>query len=311
MPCDRPQPASRPRRRLIQAAGGLGLVAVLATVCSPIALLNRAAPAHTYRLMTGIAYGGHPRQKLDIYRPAQTRDNGAAPVVVFFYGGAWREGERGDYLFVGEALTSRGFVAVLADYRLYPEVRFPGFVEDGAAALAWARRHAANFGGDARRLFVMGHSAGAHIALMLATDARYLEAAGMRPQDLAGAIGLAGPYDFLPFRRASTAEVFDPPARWPLSQPINFVSGREPTLLLLTGEDDDVVSPGNTTRLAARVGELGGKVEVIRYPGEGHRSVIAALSAPLRSSRRVLDDIAGFVARQGSGATRGPAASRS
>lgn len=308
MPNDHRHCTSR-TRRLLLVAGGLGLAGLFAAACSPIALLNRAAPRNTFRSSTGLAYGDAARQRLDVYRPAS--ETHAAPVVVFFYGGAWREGERGDYLFVGEALASRGIVAVLADYRLYPEVRFPGFVEDGAAALAWTRRHAADFGGDARRLFVMGHSAGAHIALMLVTDPRYLGTVGMRPQDLAGAIGLAGPYDFLPFRRASTAEVFDPPARWPLSQPINFVSGREPPLLLLTGEDDDVVSPGNTTRLAARVGELGGKVEVIRYPGEGHRSVIAALSAPLRSSRRVLDDIAGFVARQGSGATREPAASRS
>lgn len=308
MACREPKRIPCSRRRLLLAAGGMGLAGLISAACSPVALLNRAAPRDTFRSNTGLAYGEAARQRLDVYRPA--RDTDAAPVVVFFYGGAWREGERGDYLFVGEALASRGFVAVLADYRLYPEVRFPGFVEDGAAALAWTRRHAPDFGGDARRLFVMGHSAGAHIALMLATDARFLEAVGMRPQDLAGAIGLAGPYDFLPFRRASTAEVFDPPERWPLSQPIHFVSGREPPLLLLTGEDDDVVSPGNSTRLAARVAGLGGEVEVIRYPREGHRGIVAALAAPLRGRRRVLDDIAAFIERRGS-IRREPAASRS
>ena len=293
-------PRSLRRRQLLAAIGLSGIAGALASACSPIALLNGAAPSDTYRRSGGIAYGALPRQMLDTYQPAAA--SAEAPVVVFFYGGAWRNGARGDYLFVGEALAACGCVAVLADYRLYPEVRFPDFVEDGAAAVAWARRHARQFGGDPRRLFVMGHSAGAHIALMLATDPRYLAGAGMQPRELAGAIGLAGPYDFLPITSRRTAAIFDPPERWPQSQPINFVSGLEPPLLLLTGDDDNIVSPGNTTRLAAKVSGLGGKVEVIRYPGEGHRSIIAALAAPLRMRYRVHDDIAGFIARQGGAA---------
>lgn len=293
-------PPSVRRRQLLAAIGLSGIAGALASACSPVALLNGAAPSDTYRRSGGIAYGALPRQMLDAYQPAAT--SAEAPIVVYFYGGAWRNGARGDYLFVGEALAACGCVALLADYRLYPEVRFPGFVEDGAAAVAWARRHAPQFGGDPRRLFVMGHSAGAHIALMLATDERYLAVAGMQPRELAGAIGLAGPYDFLPITSRRTAAIFDPPERWPQSQPINFVSGREPPLLLLTGDDDNIVSPGNTTRLAAKVRGLGGKVEVIRYPGESHRSIIAALAAPLRKRYRVHDDIAGFIARQGGAA---------
>lgn len=285
------------RRLLLGAIGVAGAGAALAAACSPIALLNGAAPSDTYRLTADIPYGTLPRQKLDVYRPVAALPN--APTVVFFYGGAWRNGARSDYLFVGEALAACGCVAVLADYRLFPEARFPAFVEDGAAALRWTRDHAIEHGGNPRRLFVMGHSAGAHIALMLSTDDRYLAGAGMKQRELAGAIGLAGPYDFLPFRSRRTAEIFDPPERWPLSQPINFVSGREPPLLLMTGDDDDVVDPGNTTRFAAKVRGLGGKAEVIRYSGEGHRSIIAALAAPLRKRHRVLDDIADFVAQQG------------
>lgn len=286
---------SAQRRRLLAALGLSSLAGVLATACSPVALLNGAAPSDTYIRTSGIAYGELPRQRLDVYRPAASGID--APTVVFFYGGAWRHGARGDYLFVGEALAALGCVAVLADYRLFPEARFPAFVEDGAAALRWTRDHAAVHGGDPRRLFVMGHSAGAHIALMLVTDERYLAAAGMQPRELAGAIGLAGPYDFLPFKSRRTAEIFDPPARWPQSQPINFVSGREPPLLLMTGSDDDIVDPGNSTRLAAKVSGLGGKVELIRYPGEGHRSIIAALAAPLRKRYRIQNDIAAFIAR--------------
>ncbi len=293
-------PRSLRRRQLLAAIGLSGIAGALVSACSPVALLNGAAPSDTYRRSGGIAYGALPRQMLDTYQPAAA--SAEAPIVVFFYGGAWRNGARGDYLFVGEALAACGCVAVLADYRLYPEVRFPDFVEDGAAAVAWARRHARQFGGDPRLLFVMGHSAGAHIALMLATDPRYLAGAGMQPRELAGAIGLAGPYDFLPITSRRTAAIFDPPERWPQSQPINFVSGLEPPLLLLTGDDDNIVSPGNTTRLAAKVRGLGGKVEVIRYPGEGHRSIIAALAAPLRKRYRVHEDIAGFIARQGGAA---------
>ncbi|MBK6973987.1 MAG: alpha/beta hydrolase [Sterolibacteriaceae bacterium] len=291
---------SAQRRRLLAALGLSSLAGVLASACSPVALLNGAAPSDTYRRTSGIAYGELPRQRLDVYRP--TASGADAPIVVFFYGGAWRHGARGDYLFVGEALAALGCVAVLADYRLFPEARFPAFVEDGAAALRWARDHAAEHGGNPRRLFVMGHSAGAHIALMLVTDERYLAAAGMQPRELAGAIGLAGPYDFLPFKSRRTAEIFDPPERWPRSQPINFVSGHEPPLLLMTGGDDDIVDPGNSTRLAAKARGLGGKVELIRYPGEGHRSIIAALAAPLRERYRVQADIAAFIARQGSAA---------
>lgn len=284
------------RRRLIAALGLTGLAGVLHTACSPIALLNGAAPAHSHRRTSGIAYGELPRHRLDVFQPAAAGTN--APTVVFFYGGAWRRGERSDYLFVGEALAACGCVALIADYRLFPEVRFPAFVEDGAAAVGWTRRNVAAFGGDPNRLFVMGHSAGAHIALLLATDDRYLALSSMRPGDLAGAIGLAGPYDFLPFRNRQTAEIFDPPERWPQSQPINYVTGREPPLLLITGDDDDIVDPGNTARMAARVRGLGGKAEVIRYPGEGHRSVLAALAAPLRDRYRVWSDIAAYIARQ-------------
>ena len=304
------RPFSIQRRRLLGAIGLSSLAGAITAACSPVALLNGAAPSDTYLRTAGIPYGDLPRQRLDVYRP--TAAVADAPTVVFFYGGAWRHGARGDYLFVGEALAALGCVAVLADYRLFPEARFPAFVEDGAAALRWARDHAPEHGGNPRRLFVMGHSAGAHIALMLVTDERYLAAAGMQPRELAGAIGLAGPYDFLPFTSKRTAAIFDPPERWPQSQPINFVSGKEPPVLLLTGNDDNIVDPGNSTRLAAKMRGLGGKVEVIRYPGEGHRSIIAALAAPLRSRYRVQDDVAAFIARQADALSRpGLAASRS
>lgn len=178
------------------------VAAALLAAHSPLRLLNALTPTNTFRLFADIPYGPGERQVLDVYLPARvardwpTEPNAGAPVVVFFYGGSWQSGKRNDYLFVGEALASRGFVAVVPDYRTYPATTFPGFIDDAARAVAWARGHAAAFGGDPRRVFLMGHSAGAQIAALLATDGRYLAASKMRNSEIAGVIGLAGPYDF-------------------------------------------------------------------------------------------------------------------
>lgn len=176
----------------------LALAAVLAlSGCSPLRLLNGVIPHDGFERQAGIAYGEGERRRLDVYVP---KGAGPAPrpVIVFFYGGSWKGGDRANYLFVAEALTARGFVVVIPDYRVYPEVRYPGFVEDGAKAVAWTRREIARFHGDASRLYVMGHSAGSLIAAMLAYNDRFLKAEGMERSDIRGLIGLAGPYDFKP-----------------------------------------------------------------------------------------------------------------
>src|SRR3990170_4362381 len=236
------------RRKVLHAAiaGSAGLLAG----CSPLRLINGLAPSRTYRATNGLAYGSHPRYRLDVYRPAQ--HPGPAPVVVFFYGGNWKSGERGDYLFVGEALASRGFVAVIPDYRLHPEVRLPAFLEDGAKAVSWALSHATEHGGDAGKLFLMGHSAGAYNAAMLALDPAYLRTAGVEQRRVRGLIGLAGPYDFLPLQSEVSKAVFGFPDTPLNTQPIRFVSADSPPALLVTGDDDSVVRPQNTQRLAAR-----------------------------------------------------------
>ncbi|MEO7886302.1 MAG: alpha/beta hydrolase [Polaromonas sp.] len=150
------------------------MLTALLTACSGADLLNATVATDTYRRTDSIAYGPEPRQKLDVYQPQGELRN--APIVVFFYGGSWSTGERADYRFVGEALASQGIVAVVADYRLSPAVRYPVFVQDSARAVRWARDHAAEYGADPARLFVMGHSAGAYNAAMVALDARWLKA---------------------------------------------------------------------------------------------------------------------------------------
>lgn len=275
----------------------LTLIAIaLSSACSPFGIMNAMVPEQGYERAMDIPYASRTRQKLDVYVPrARRSDAPAAPVIVFFYGGGWASGDRGDYRFVGEALTSQGFIAVVPDYRIHPEAQFPNFVMDGAKAMRWVKDNIARYGGDPRQLFVMGHSAGAHLAAMLTLDWRYLTAAGMTPRDLRGMIGFAGPYDspYLPTTTFNT--VFGPEqGRW-RSRPINFVDGRNPPMLLMTGDSDGIVSPVNTHRLAERITAHGGQVDVIELPDLAHAEIIARLAAPLRGDGDVLRRLAQFV----------------
>jgi acetyl esterase/lipase len=277
-------------------AAALFATAALLAACSPARIVNALVPTDGLVATRDIAYGDHPRQRLDLYTPR----SGAAPpagrpMVVFFYGGSWDSGGRGQYLFVAEALVSRGFVVAVPDYRVFPEVVFPAFVEDGARAVAWARRNARSHGADPGRIFLMGHSAGAHIAAMLSFDARYLDAVGENPSDLAGLIGLAGPYDFLPLTDERLKLIFAPAATIARTQPIAFVHGGEPPALLITGDKDGLVSPGNTERLARRLREVGSRVVEVREAGLNHVTIVGYLAAPLRRGN-LLDEIAAFVA---------------
>ncbi|MBR7998731.1 alpha/beta hydrolase [Burkholderia vietnamiensis] len=290
------------------------VAAALLAAHSPLRLLNALTPTNTFRLFADIPYGPGERQVLDVYLPARvardwpTEPNAGAPVVVFFYGGSWQSGRRNDYLFVGEALASRGFVAVVPDYRTYPATTFPGFIDDAARAVAWARRHAAAFGGDPRRVFLMGHSAGAQIAALLATDGRYLAASEMRSSEIAGVIGLAGPYDFLPLRDATLERIF-PGDQRAASQPIRFVRGNEPPMWLAVAENDTVVEPGNTDRFARALQNAGDSVVVTRYRHLSHAALVGVLGAPLRRAASVLDDLSAFVERAGGASNAGVASS--
>jgi acetyl esterase/lipase len=230
---------------------------------------------------------------LDAYAPKGAT---AAPVVVFFYGGSWEGGKRRWYRYVGDALASSGVVTMIPDYRKFPDVHFPAFMHDAARAVAWARDHARAFGGDPARLFVMGHSAGGQIAALLAVDRRYLAAVGMRPRDLTGMIGLAGAYAFLPFVD-DEPEIFgdDAAGRYD-SQPINFVDGDEPPLLLLQGADDDEVPPGNAEAMAERAQAMGGAAELKVYPGVGHSSILLSFARGRVGRVPALRDTLAFIA---------------
>lgn len=252
---------------------------LLLSACSPTAVLNALAPRAGVTVTRDVAYAGGARGTLDIYAPRAS--TAASPVVVFFYGGGWVSGSRNMYRFIGATLAARGVMTVIPDYRLFPQVRFPAFMQDAAAAVAWTRANAARFGGDPNRLFLMGHSAGGQIAALLALDGSYLRADGMSPNEVCGVIGLAGPYDFLPLDTDTLKAIFGPEAERPRSQPINYVSPQAPPMLLLAGQDDDTVDPGNTVRLAARLRNDGRPVDDMLYPGVGHKTLIASFSGPL------------------------------
>jgi acetyl esterase/lipase len=276
------------------------LIAGLLAGCSPLSALNAVSPAGDVRNSSGLRYGVGARGLLDIYRPAPgSADAGNAPVIVFLYGGNWVSGERQDYAFVGRALAARGFVVVIPDYRLYPEVRYPDFLDDGAQALAWTRREIAGHGGDPDKLFVMGHSAGAYNAAMLALDARWLGKQGMTPRQLRGWIGLAGPYDFLPVTNRTTRPVFRYPDTPPAAQPFRHVTVGAPPALLIAANSDDLVNPvRNTGGLAARLRAAQVPVQEVYYDGVSHTTLVASLSTSLRRLAPTLDAVAAFVRSQ-------------
>ena len=284
-----------PQRFNRWAKAAMATATALVSGCAGQQLLNSLTIANNYTRHSEVVFDAGTELKLDVYQP----DNAAnAPVVVFFYGGRWSSGNKNLYEFVGGALAKQGFVAVVPDYRLYPAVRFPTFVEDSAKAVRWAHDHARQYGGDVGRLFVMGHSAGAYNAAMLALDGQYLKAQGGSRAWLKGMIGLAGPYDFLPINDDDLKDIFGPPARYESTQPINHVDGQNPPLLLLHGENDDAVWPKNTRNLATKVREAGGVAETVLYPKMSHTWIVATLSQPLQGQSDVMAYVRDFVLRK-------------
>lgn len=276
---------------VVLAALGLGL----AYLVSPLHTFDTLVPkdAGGRKLAEGLAYGDGERQTLDIYAPVGASE-GPRPVVVFFYGGSWNSGTRKGYNFAGRALAAQGYVVVVPDYRLVPQVHFPAFVQDGANAVRWLRANVADYGGDPEQIVLMGHSAGAHIAAMLATDPQWL---GEDRSALRGLVGLAGPYDFAPFDTAAAIEAF---GKWPRAeetQPITYAGSGAPPALLLTGEDDTTVKPRNSRALSAALTAAGGSAQMVTYPGIDHIDVLIALSRPLRSRAPVLADASAFIDR--------------
>jgi acetyl esterase/lipase len=281
------------RSPLIRFAFVFWLAGLLICGCTKFDLLNATVPACGYVRTSNLAYGSRPRQKLDVYRP--TRAAGDGRVVIFFYGGDWQNGSKTDYRFVAQALASKGFIAVMPDYRLYPSVTFPAFVDDGALAVRWARDNVAQFGGDPSRIDLMGHSAGAYIAAMLTLDPRYLAHVGLTRQSIRATAALSGPYNFTPSSgdlAAFSMKAGEAPS--PDMEPIHFVDGREPPMLLIQGLKDRTVDPSNALQLAQRISAAGGKVRLITYPDRAHVGVVLSLAASFRWLAPTLEDVSNY-----------------
>ena len=272
-------------------------LAFAATGCSPFQLVNGLSPSSHYQRAADLPYGSTDRQNLDVYLPLSAP--GSSPLVVFFYGGGWKDGSKEDYEFVASSLTEAGYVVIIPNYRLYPEVVFPEFVEDGAKAVAWALQNAGRYGADPDKLFLVGHSAGAHIAALLITNQGFLAEHSIKVDQLKGFVGLSGPYDFLPIKSGYLLDVF-PEDKRKESQPINFVTTATPPTLLIHGTDDKLVDPANSERFAKRLSTHGVDVSLKLYKGVGHAEVAAALAPPLDFTNETLADIRTFLeARSG------------
>ncbi len=284
--------------RMTRRTGVFAAAAALLSGCSGAQTLNALVSRDTYSAREGIAYGKDPRQQLDVYFPPGFASGGQtqAPVAIFFYGGSWTQGERADYRFVGEALASAGVVTVISDYRLSPQVRYPVFLQDNALAVKWVMDHLAEIGGDPKRVYLMGHSAGGWSAAMLALDARWLGAQGLSPRQFAGWIGLAGPYDFLPIENPDAQVAFEWPSTPRDSQPIHHVSRASPPALLIAPVKDNLVNPErNTEGMAKLLRQAGVPVTLRRHSGVSHVTLAASLARPLRWLAPVREEVLQFM----------------
>ena len=300
-----PSPPQRDRLRLGLGTAALGALTTLLQACSPLNLVNVTSLGGAGERRTGISFGPLPRHQLDVYRPSGPVPPQGWPTVLFIYGGTWNRGERADYRFVGEALASEGLFTVIADYRLYPEVRWPDFLYDGALALRWVidRGHKEDSPDglpiDSAKIYVMGHSAGAYNAAMLALDPRWLAPHGLAPTKLAGWIGLAGPYDFLPVTEPDAKPVFFHPNYPAGTQPIELATAGAPRTFLGAARNDPLVNPTRSTvGLGTKLQALGVPTIVQVYDRVDHFTLIGSLARPLRWMAPVLKDVSRFVRTQ-------------
>jgi acetyl esterase/lipase len=246
------------------------------------------------RAATAISFGDKG-QKLDVWHAAELQNTAKRPVLIFWHGGGWVKGSRQDYAFVARAFAKKGFVVVVPDYRKVPGVLFPKFVEDGAQAVRWVRDNIAQYGGDPDRIAFSGHSAGAHTAVILALDPRWLKAENIDASVVKAVVGMSGPYDFYPFTKRRSIDAMGQYEKPELTQPINFARADAPPMLLLTSSLDTTVRPRNAINLTARLEETDATVKLINYQGLDHEDVVMALSLPFRDKGTVLADSVKFL----------------
>lgn len=252
-------------------------------------VLNTFVPSDSYGVRRDVAYGKLERNVLDIYTPknaAHTKD-----VVIFVHGGSWQVGDKSEYKFAAESFTRRGYIAVIPNYHLAPSVIYPAFIEDTAAAINWVKKNIGDFGGNPQRIFIVGHSAGAYNAVMVFALSK------VKPSDVRGVIGLAGPYDFLPLTDPKLQVIFAPAKPLKTMLPIHYAAKKFPPMLLITGDKDTDVSPQNTRNFAAKLKQSGNVVQTVYLPELDHIDIVTALSTPL-GNKSVLEPLFAFIKAQ-------------
>jgi len=238
-----------------------------------------------------IRYGNDSWQQLDVY-PAASKE-AKAPVVVFIHGGAWYWGNKDLYYFAADAFVRLGYVVVVPDYVKYPDGRFPTFIEDGAKALAWTKSNISQFGGDANRIFLSGHSAGAHTGALLATDASYLAQVGLTPKDIKAFAGIAGPYNFTP-KWHQYIETFGSD-NFERMKASSHVSGDEPPIVLIHARGDTAVGQFKQDTMFEDLSARQQVVQKILYGEEvGHISIMMKLHPWFADDVDVSHDINAF-----------------
>ncbi len=282
------------RIRLALAAGLAVVLLAAGCAAMPVSTLQKTLIWGVgFSAVEDVAYGSDPRQRLDVYTP---RGEPPKATVLFLYGGSWRTGSKDLYRFLGQALASRGIQTVVADYRLYPQARYPEFVEDGALAAAWVAANIRAYGGDPSRLFVMGHSAGGYNAAMLGVAPEFLAARGLSPASLRGVVALAAPLTFDPAEWESTRDVFGlKPGETAAARPIKRARADAPPFLLLHGTGDRTVGDHNSRNFAAAMNAAGADARAILYEGTDHLGVVTCFVWGLRWRAPCLDDVDAFV----------------
>jgi acetyl esterase/lipase len=282
-----------PSRR---ATLSLPLLAPLVAACSPLGVMNTLSPkdANSYRRAEDVVYGPDPRQRFDIYAPEDAVEN--PKLLVFIYGGSWRDGSKANYAFVGRAFAAAGYLVAIPDYRIVPDVRYPDFVIDCGRAAATFQARAEDYGSRHSQVYLVGHSAGAYNAVMLALADELAAAGGLARSTIAAVAALSGPYDFLPLRVRATEQAFAGVENLQATQPVNRVQSGAPPMLLANGSDDDVVVPKNMYRLQELLKAEGVPVVIREYEGLGHAATLLSLARLFRWRADVLDDVTDFFA---------------
>ena len=256
--------------------GLLIMLSLLVSGCTKVGLFAANVPArfNTAQEYKDLVYDEKTGQALDLYVPAEQQEK--RPVLVFFYGGRWTDGDKAQYRFIADAFTKEGYIVAIPNYRKYPNVKFPAFVEDGASAIAWLHDNVAQYKGSPDQIFVAGHSSGAHIGALIATDPAYLDAYNLKRSTIKAFAGLSGPYAFVP-KAEDLKDMFGPPERYPLMRAPNFVDGKQPPMLLIHGLQDTIVVLENAEKLKRAVDENDGIAVLKTYKHLNHVETVGSL----------------------------------